>query len=273
MPDKVAAILQEFLGWLEANSKPTTYEWYRGYLKRFHQFIGSSITVGNLKPLHVERWILSEGLTTNNSKRAAQRSVKRAMAWAVEMGYIKNSPLTTMKLSRYERGERCLTEKEFRDFLAKVKEQDFRDYLSFLWETGSRPQEIRLIQAEHVDGDRVVLPLVDSKGGKFNRVIYLNKKAKAIVDRLCSEGFVFRNLNSDKPWTKSAIRYRFRKMGEAAIGRVLRHTWITRALKSGVDTTTVAVLAGHKDTTMIQRNYQHLALDHDYLGEAANQVK
>ena len=273
--DKVAAILNEFLAWTKENRKPKTYEWYRGYLKRFHKFIGVNLLVSNLKPLHVDRWIRADDIESNNNKRGAARAVKRAMAWALEMGMIKIDPLATMKMAPYERGERCLTEAEFKDFLAKVDQQDFRDYLTFMWEVGCRPQEIRAIETKHIDEGRIFLPLVDSKGNKRNRVIYLNNAATTIVERLRvdNDGPLFRNMNSGKAWTDCAIRYRFRKMGESAIGRVLRHTWITRALKSGIDTTTVAVLAGHKNTTMVQQNYQHLALDHDYLGLAANKVQ
>ena len=45
----------------------------------------------------------------------------------------------------------------------------------------------------------------------------------------------------------------------------LRHAWATRALRSGVDPLTVAILMGHSDPSMLAKVYQHLALAPEHL--------
>jgi integrase len=45
----------------------------------------------------------------------------------------------------------------------------------------------------------------------------------------------------------------------------LRHAWATRALQSGLDGLTVAVLMGHSDPSTLARVYQHLAHDPTHL--------
>ena len=45
----------------------------------------------------------------------------------------------------------------------------------------------------------------------------------------------------------------------------IRHTWMNRLLTSGVDALTVAVLAGHSDTSTLARVYAHLTQDPEYL--------
>jgi site-specific recombinase XerD len=45
----------------------------------------------------------------------------------------------------------------------------------------------------------------------------------------------------------------------------LRHTWITSMLKLGVDSHTVAKLAGHANTRMIDKVYSHIADDSAYM--------
>ncbi len=45
----------------------------------------------------------------------------------------------------------------------------------------------------------------------------------------------------------------------------IRHTWMNRLLTSGVDALTVAVLAGHSDTSTLARVYAHLSQSPEYL--------
>jgi site-specific recombinase XerD len=53
----------------------------------------------------------------------------------------------------------------------------------------------------------------------------------------------------------------------------LRHTFVTRKLKAGVDSHVVAALAGHKDTKMIDKVYSHVADDHQFMLEQAQKGK
>jgi integrase/recombinase XerD len=51
-----------------------------------------------------------------------------------------------------------------------------------------------------------------------------------------------------------------------------RHSWCTYALERGVDAVTVAVLMGHRDTTMISRVYSHLMQRRDHLRDAVRKA-
>ena len=52
----------------------------------------------------------------------------------------------------------------------------------------------------------------------------------------------------------------------------LRHSWLDRALKRGVDALTAAILMGHRDPSTIAKVYQHLAQSPDYLLNAAKKA-
>ncbi|MBS0206937.1 MAG: tyrosine-type recombinase/integrase [Planctomycetes bacterium] len=54
---------------------------------------------------------------------------------------------------------------------------------------------------------------------------------------------------------------------------LFRHAWMTRMLMGGVDPITVSILAGHVDTSMLARQYQHLAHDADHLLAKAKLAK
>ena len=49
----------------------------------------------------------------------------------------------------------------------------------------------------------------------------------------------------------------------------LRHSFVTRKLRAGVDSHVVAALVGHKDTKMIDTVYSHVADDHKFMLDAA----
>lgn len=53
---------------------------------------------------------------------------------------------------------------------------------------------------------------------------------------------------------------------------VLRHSWATNALQSGVDALTVAILMGHKDPSTLARTYQHLSHDPGHLLAQARRI-
>jgi integrase len=52
----------------------------------------------------------------------------------------------------------------------------------------------------------------------------------------------------------------------------LRHSWADKALKSGLDALTVAILMGHRDPSTLSRVYQHLSQSPDYLQAAAQRA-
>ncbi len=52
----------------------------------------------------------------------------------------------------------------------------------------------------------------------------------------------------------------------------LRHSWLDRALKRGVDALTCAILMGHRDPSTISKVYQHLSQSPDFLGAQARKA-
>ncbi len=73
-----------------------------------------------------------------------------------------------------------------------------------------------------------------------------------------------------------AIRILTAKQASSLVPRyslyALRHAWATRALQSGLDGLTVAILMGHSDPSTLARVYQHLAHQPDHLLAQARRV-
>ena len=274
----VVALLDHYLEWVQGNRAHATYLWYKRFAQSFVNHVGKRLKVTDLKPLHVQNWISAKYAdSTDNTKHGLIRAVLRPINWGVKNGLLDRNPIAGIEKPSRKPRETALTEKQFRDLLTHVGDQEFRDYLCFMWETGCRPQEIRLIEWRHHEDGVVTLEASNSKGKKYNRVIYLNDAAKKIVQRLEGRtGPIFRN-SSGRPWTANSVRCRFRRLKRKMnmpdlCANTLRHSWATNALKNGMDSTTASILMGHRDPSTLIRNYQHLTQDSEYLAKAANRA-
>lgn len=291
-PEKVQvkAILDRFLGWCEANREPATYKWYRGYLSSFAGTFPDRLPMARLKKFQVQDWLDDNDDWGDNSKNGAVRALKGALNWALDQELINANPIARFKAPPRSGRELWLDDKQFNLLLSFVND-GFAEYLQFAFETGSRPQEIKILAAKHFDGEKFTLDRKDSKGKKHVRVIYLNDRLQKLVEQLCKlnpEGPIFLNRDG-KPWTTNAVRCRFlrrmKKKGKkyhaglavkmklpGLCAYTMRHSFCTNALIRGLDVLTVAKLMGHKDATMVMRVYQHLAQNHSYLLEAAQKA-
>jgi integrase len=272
----VIIIVDEFLDWCEKHRAPDTYRWYKDRLNSFVATIDPALTADQLKPHHVQKWVDNYGRPLKSgSRRNLIASIKRAMKWAEEQGYIDRSPLTHMKKPGCGRKEQVVTPEQYAALLARYKDQNFKDLLTVSWETGCRPQESLRVEARHVDlsGSRWVFPASEAKGKKIPRIVYLTPTALEITKRLMGEhptGVLFRNTDG-KPWTPYATNCRFqyvrRKTGIKYSLYSRRHSFAQHALIRGVDCITVATLLGHSDPNMLGRVYQHLSQNSTFLQE------
>lgn len=270
----VVVIFDEFLDWCEKHRAPDTYRWYKDRLESFCKSIESTLTVDLLRPHYVQKWVDNYPVPLKSgSRRNLIASIKRALKWAEEQGYIDRSPLAHMKKPGCGRKELVVTPEQYQALLDRAKDQQFNDLLTVTWETGCRPQESLRVEARHVDlaGSRWIFPASESKGRKTPRIIYLTHKALEITNRLMKEhptGPLFRNTDG-LPWTPYATNCRFRrarkKIGVKVSLYSLRHSFATHALMKGVDCITVATLMGHSDPSMLSKVYQHVSQSPEYM--------
>ena len=53
----VYSVLFQFLGWNKEQRVGSTHEFYKRHIGSFAAYIGESLTVGELKPFHVTKWL------------------------------------------------------------------------------------------------------------------------------------------------------------------------------------------------------------------------
>lgn len=286
----VVVLMAQFLEWVEKHKKPSTYAWRSNYLQSLVTYLNGSasgLRVADFKPFHVTRWLDSQTTWGVSSRCAAIATVKRVFNWAVEEGYIDHSPIASLRKPRCPRRETILTDEQRELIVKEASDEYFRDFVTLIQETGVRPQEVRSVEARHVDfqNSRWVFPPSEHKTGEktgLPRIVYLNARALEITRRLAEQhptGPLCRNSRGES-WTRNAVRLRFGRLRkrlkhdlpENLCAYLFRHTFATGALERGLDAITVAELMGHKDVSMLCEVYQHLRQRTQHMRNAAERA-
>jgi integrase len=281
---QVASVCDLFLTHSEKHNDGQTFRWYQKYLQSFCDLFGT-LPALDVKPFHVSAWLDAHPKWAS-SRRCAVICVKRAYNWAEGEGLLPTNPMKKVKKPSPVRRERTVTQEEWDQLVGAVRDQEFRDFLFALRQTGCRPSEVRKVTAAQVDFELGVWILQHHKTRKKTgvaRIVYLTPDVIELCGRLCArwpEGPIFRGpkWKGYKPFTKNAVRCRFMRLRKklpqlaGVISYTVRHSYITDALERGVPVATVAELAGHKDLKMIQSHYCHLSEKRKHLQDAARKA-
>lgn len=271
------ALHELYLQWLEQHRAPLTVEWYKRHLRSFltHDDKIKDMPANQLLPLHVENWVDSHKDWGDSYKRGAMTAVDACMNWAVKKNLLDRNPIKG-RLDKPRPGKRdvVLSAADFKNLL-KHLDGDFRLLVLVAWKTGARPQELTKVCARHVDLEnaRWVFPANEAKGHK-ERYVYLTKTPLSITKKLMKKrpkGPLFRR--NGTAWDRFMVADEFKKLKEEVGVKYrlydMRHSFITNALKRGVDPITLQHLVGHKDLSMISKIYAKVQQDVGHMRRAA----
>ncbi|HEV8059014.1 MAG TPA: tyrosine-type recombinase/integrase [Gemmataceae bacterium] len=278
----VAEVYDKFLTWCKKHREPLTHKGYLEFIQGLINYLKEKALLPalELKPFNVAEWVDSHSNWGPTRCRNAIIHVARPYNWAFKVGHIPDNPLRYIEKPQANRRENPVGPQDFTTILAKVKDEAFRNLLTFAWETGCRPQELRHIEPHHVKINlaRIELPPAEAKGRKRWRIIRLNEKAIAIVRKLLelrNDGKLFMNTRR-KPWTNQAIVCRFqklkKKLGKTWAAYDFRHGYAQKLLENGADMTEVAALMGHANANMIATVYSHMDRAEDHLAGVLKRV-
>lgn len=266
-----------FLEYASKNLAPASHDLYKRFVTDF-QKLYPNVEALAIKPFHVTRW-LDQHPTWIGCRFHAISSIKRAFSWALEQGLIDSNPIEKMRKPANGRRERLVSSEEREKILAEVKDKAFRDFLFALQATGCRPSEIAKVTAADLDLTMGIWKLKNHKTyrkTKKARIVYLTPEMVELSKSLCEKipfGPIFLNTRG-KPFSKNAIRCRFRRLREkipgldGVVSYCYRHSFATEALVNGVGIAQVSELLGHTNTTMVSKHYSHLAENVSYMRRA-----
>lgn len=268
--------------------KEVSAAWIERISRTVEQFTRLGKRCSEFTPLFLDDW---SGQKSSNYIRTEAAVLIQIFDWAVENDLLEKSPLAAFKLPPSQSRDRILSIQEH-NRLCQSAGSKFKPVLRFAWMTGCRPGELRSLRWEHVSTGFERAILVEHKTARKTgkpRVIYFSPRAQRLLrqyaeirgtvrafKRGVGYDYVFVN-HHRKPWSKNAIVCRMRALrkttGLDLVAYNYRHTWITRAILSGIDIATVSALSG-TSIEMISRVYAHvLASVHGaHLSEAASKV-
>lgn len=282
----LAKLCEQFLTAGFAGKSAATREWYRQRLEPLVLYVGGELPAKLLAPAHVDAWVAKHAEWAAGTVRNLWRAVQRMCRWGHRRGYVPEMSVLHQEKPRGGKRDVVISPTEFATLLEWVRNSHFRAVLVVCWETAARPQELLRAEVRHLDraGRRLVFQPEESKDKSVARVVYLTDAAFELLaagadDRSADARLL---VNSEgRPWTTDAVNCAFaalhKRMVKGGVKGVrkfclyhLRHSWLDRKLKGGVDALTCAVLMGHKDPGQVARTYQHLSQSPDYLREVLN---
>jgi integrase len=250
--------------------KPRTVSDYKQLLSgRILPALGN-LTVAEIDRGHVERLHLDLKSTPRRGNYAV--TVLRALLnFAVRHGLRPANPAAGIKLYRENKRERFLSESEIGAAADGITEAEGLGVigpfaaagLRLALFTGARSGEITSIQWNHVDWQRRLIRLPDSKTNE-PRTIHLSDAAIEVLRNTPHVGpFVVAGMKRGVPYRNLTHAWgRTRKYAGLDDVRLhdLRHSYASLAAGRGVSLYTIGKLLGHKDPVSTQR-YAHLARD------------
>lgn len=269
----------KYLAWCFNHQELRTYQWYKNYIDAACAYAGIGGTPAyDLKPYQVQEWIDSHGKAWGSTYRGgAVVALKRVFNWAEEMGHGEGNPIKKLKKPTAQRRLSYAKQDGVESFLADIAIADtFHDFITFMWACGCRPQEARHIEARHVElaAMRIVFPASESKGKRAPRKILLNSTTLPIIEKRLAqypEGKLFRDARGNG-WSKYAVCERMatlsKRCGVKITSYDLRHGYITKKIKAGVNHMVIAPAVGHTDGSMIGKVYSHVSQEEAHLREA-----
>lgn len=275
------ALCKKYLKWVQTERAESSYLFAERALKNGAKgWLGfgriyAKVPAKSIKPHHVTEWATDAfGDCKANTRRKYMVAVQRAFSWGFKQGYLNRNPLAALEKPEQEHGEWFVPVEDWPKLLEACSPSEFRELVLFTLLTGIRSFEVKRLKVKHVQSNRIVFPIQNSKGKKRNRIIHLSAQAKEVIERNSATGHVFRN-SDGKPWTKDSTKCAMKRLKKATGWSwinltVLRHSFAHAQVRSGTDSLILQSLMGHTDGRMLARVYAHADEASERLSEAAN---
>ena len=199
--------------------------------------------------------------------------LKAALNHAYDEGHVANRDAWDRKLKPFKNVDaarvRYLSMVEA-ERLLNASDPDFRLLVRAGLETGCRYSELARLEVHDFNSDAGTVHIRKSKTGKERHVTLTEEGAAFFLERCAGRGgseVMFRHADGShwqlgdqgRPMREAVARA---KITPHISFHGLRHTWASHAVMNGVPLLVVAKNLGHRDTTMVERHYGHMAEDY-----------
>lgn len=217
----VAELFEKYLPFCKKYNAPRTYIGYAGHIRNLLKDLGDEAKqpASTLKSTRVREWVDKQPGWGANYTRGAITAIQVAYNWAAENNYIIENPIKNMDKPNAAKRNNRMPEDIYQKILNRIDPNDsFRDVLICIWNTDCRPEEIRHLEAKHVDLTRrvIIMPQGGARARQKSRPIQIHPAAAEILEKLIAKhptGELFLNTRG-KPWTKYALCNRLHRYSQ-----------------------------------------------------------
>lgn len=227
--------------------------------KSLCRHLGEDTLIKNIDTAKIEKLIaqLRESGNSDSTINRKLSTLSKTLSYAVDLDLLIKKPRIHFHKERNNR-IRFLSANEERsllDYLVSTGKQDSADYFIVLLDTGARPSELRRVQPEDINGDK--LSLWETKNKK-PRTIFLTERVQSILARKLH---ILKTERSNYRIAWDAARDHMKLTDdEHFVPYICRHTCASRLIQQGISLLEVKEWLGHKAISTTLR-YAHLAPD------------
>lgn len=220
---------------------------YRHHYKQFTSWISTSITDTEVND--VEKYVLE--LIDQGYARETVRQCHAALSFILKsLGKEKISSTSLPK--RKKPLPKVVSKKEIQKMIRATANSKHELIITLLYGSGLRVSEVVNLKPSHINLDRERIFIKDGKGGKDRYTILSNKTRKLLLEYLMTQEhstYLFPGRNQ-KLHVKSVQNIVSKAAKKAGLSKhvhphMLRHSFATHLLESGVDIRYIQKLLGH----------------------------
>jgi integrase len=246
------------------------------HFKNWIEPVIGKMPLKDIKPFAIEK-IKKNILGADKAPRTLQyilATIRQAWNTARLNGLvIGDSPTKQIKIPKVDNKRvRFLSYEEAEALLSALKEADTltHDLALLSLNCGLRFGEIAALKWGHIDIDKGMIEIVDSKGGQ-GRIAFMTGKVKTMFDKMKSrkpDEYIFTNENGEKLNDPPRVFHDVvdeidlnngvNDPRRKVVFHSLRHTFASWHVTAGTDIYAVKSLLGHSNISMTER-YSHLA--------------
>lgn len=258
MNQSESSIKKEYKNFLKLNNfSDKTIGSYSRILEDFLKISSNKITNEEVK-----RYILK-----SIEKKQSSSYIKQKYA-AIKILFVIMGKSQEFNLPNYKKESRIpevLNKEQTIKIIKSIKNPKHKLMIKLMYASGIRVSELLNLKSKDIDIERKILIVRQGKGAKDRITLFPKNLEKELLTYLLKESpknFLFES-NRNKKYSSKTIEKIIEKASKKAIKRkirphVLRHSFATHLLESGIDLRKIQKLLGHKNlrTTQI---YTHIA--------------